>query len=362
MANDKAVYDRITACRALGKKYGCSRVLITDSIDVAYLTGFHSSSAYCCVGPAAVTIVTDFRYQESVTRFCRSHHGFTALIRKQNSFAYIRDLRLGHTAIGIQSNALPLDQFLSLRRAARPCRLVRLGDAVANISIVKTAAEINCMRRAAAIGSSALRQWLGFLRPGVTEFAAARRLEYLCAEAGSEKASFDTIVLFGRRSSLPHGVPSGARLKRGDWVLIDFGCTVKGFCSDMTRTFVFGKASRRQREIYAVVAEAREQACRALRAGVPASAPDVAARAVIDAAGYRAQFGHATGHGVGMRVHENPRLFRDERFILPENAVVTIEPGVYCSGFGGCRIEDMVVTTRTGGSLITEFPRDFVEL
>jgi Xaa-Pro aminopeptidase len=186
-------------------------------------------------------------------------------------------------------------------------------------------------------------------------------LEDLCKKYGSEKPSFDTIVLFGPNSALPHGRPSDRKLKKGDWILFDFGCTVRGFCSDMTRTIVFGKAGDRQKQIYSIVLAAQGKAKQKIRPGIQACEIDMYARTVIDKAGYGDTFGHATGHGVGLQIHESPRLFKNNTTTLVPDMVVTVEPGIYISGFGGVRIEDMVVVTKKGYRSLTRTPRTLLE-
>jgi Xaa-Pro aminopeptidase len=193
------------------------------------------------------------------------------------------------------------------------------------------------------------------------EFEAAQLLEDRCRKYGSEKPSFDTIVLFGNRTALPHGRPSDARLKKGEWVLCDFGCTLDGFCSDMTRTFVMGKATQRQKKIYDIVLRAQENGRAAVSAGVKACEVDKACRRVISDAGYGNLFGHATGHGVGLRIHEKPRISKNDNTILRNGTVITIEPGIYSPAFGGVRIEDMVVVRDNGCEVITNAPRDLIE-
>jgi Xaa-Pro aminopeptidase len=196
----------------------------------------------------------------------------------------------------------------------------------------------------------------------MTELDIMRILENLCAEYGSEKPAFDTIVLFGKRSALPHGRPGKRRLRAGDFVLVDFGCTVNGFCSDMTRTFVYGRASNEQREIYGIVFQAQSRARKAARAGLTGKELDAVARDLITKNGYSDFFGHGTGHGIGLRVHESPRVNKKNDAALPENCVVTIEPGIYIPNMGGVRIEDMAVLQKHGAAALTHSPRKLVEL
>ena len=181
------------------------------------------------------------------------------------------------------------------------------------------------MKKAASIGDAAFAQLLSDIRPGVTESHLVKRLESYCSELGSEKPSFDSIVLFGERSALPHGKPGSTKLKKGSLVLIDFGCTVGGYASDMTRTVVAGNATERQRQLYRIVQDAQQNAWENACAGMAASAIDALARRPINIAGYGDQFGHALGHGVGRRIHEFPRISSKTSLVIPENTVITIE-------------------------------------
>jgi Xaa-Pro aminopeptidase len=169
-------------------------------------------------------------------------------------------------------------------------------------------------------------------------------------------------VLFGARTALPHGTPTSRRLKRGDWILFDFGCTLGGLCSDMTRTFVMGPAAARQKEVYRTVQRAQAKARRGLWAGMGLAKVDGLARSLIEEAGYGSFFGHATGHGVGLRIHEAPRIGPRSRGKVPRGAVVTIEPGIYIPKFGGVRIEDTLYVGGEGPRLLTRFSRGLMEL
>jgi Xaa-Pro aminopeptidase len=196
----------------------------------------------------------------------------------------------------------------------------------------------------------------------MTEREACAFLEERCRQYGSESPSFDTIVLFGRRSAFPHGRPAARKLRAGDFALFDFGCTVKGYCSDMTRTVVMGRASEAQKAIHATVQEAQRRAREMVKTGVPASRVDKEARACITDAGYGEWFKHATGHGIGRRVHECPRIHEKNAVALKRGMVCTIEPGIYRPDIGGVRIEDMVVVTDTGPDVLTRTSRRLMEL
>jgi Xaa-Pro aminopeptidase len=256
---------------------------------------------------------------------------------------------------------LTIDQFGQLRRALTKVRFVKLPPSFSDILVPKTEHELRSMKQAAAIGDRAFFDMRRGLRIGMTETEAAHFIEDRSRKYGSEKPSFDTIVLFGSRTALPHGRPSGARLKRGDWVLCDFGCTVNGFCSDMTRTLVMGKASARQKKIYGIVLRAQESGKAVVTAGARACDVDKACRQVISGEGFGKMFGHATGHGVGIRIHERPRIGKNDNTILRAGTMITVEPGIYIPAFGGVRIEDMVIVRVCGSEVITNAPRALIE-
>lgn len=354
--------NRIAAARKILRKYRCSHLFVSDPATVFYLCGFHSSNAYVLLSGADAVLFSDFRYQEAAERFCRIRKFLAFRLFKQGEFSILAEYARPGAKIGFQSDAVTVALFDKLKKAVPRARFVPIAGELSDIGIVKTGQEIAVMRRAASIGDRAFARFCGKLQPGITEQRAAALLDRLCSELGSEKPAFDTIVLFGPRSALPHGQPGGRRLKSGDFVLVDFGCTVKGYCSDMTRTMVAGKPSARQREIYDIVKMAQAEARRAARAGLRAGALDNVARKIIENAGFGPSFGHGLGHGLGRRVHEQPRLASTQQEPLHAGSVVTIEPGIYLPGFGGVRIEDMVVLTRKGSQILTQSPRNLIEL
>ncbi len=339
-----------------------THIIVSDACDVEYLTGFRSSNAHCVVSRSGNLLCSDFRYREAALAFCRKHREWKFLEIKESDFSFLKKALGSHCDVGYQSNALTVDQFRLLRRACPGVRLVALPNSFGDVFVPKTAAEIECMRRAAVIGDKALCDMLRAARPGITEKELAAFCEDRCRKYGSERPSFDTIVLFGRRAALPHGIPSDAALRRGDWVLCDFGCTVGGFASDMTRTFVLGRASAIQRKVYGAVLKAQEAARLSVRAGRRACDIDKCARDMISAAGYGPLFGHATGHGVGLRIHEKPRISASDTSILQRDTVITVEPGIYHPRFGGVRIEDMVVVRKEGCEILTASPRVLTEV
>jgi Xaa-Pro aminopeptidase len=340
----------------------CTHLLVSDAIDARYLSGFRSSNVFLLVSAHRNVLCTDFRYESAARDYCRRTAGWELAVIREGDFTFLKDLVPAGAVLAVQSNALTLDQHAGLRRALPRVRTLKLGAAVSALTVAKSLGEARLIRRCARIADRALATTLPCLRVGVTEREVRDTLEGHCRRLGSEGPAFDTIVLFGRRSALPHGVPSGARLRDGDFVLFDFGCTLDGLRSDITRTLVRGRASDEQRRIYAVVLAAQAAGRAAVRAGRAASLVDRRAREIIERAGYGEAFGHATGHGVGYRIHEAPRLSRTSREVLQAGSVVTVEPGIYISKTGGVRIEDMLLVRAGGASLLTHFPRALMEI
>jgi Xaa-Pro aminopeptidase len=226
----------------------------------------------------------------------------------------------------------------------------------------KDADEIAAIERAVRAAEEALGATVARLQPGLTELAVAGLLESALRDAGSEGFAFPTIVAAGPRSALPHARSSVRRIERGDLLLIDFGAIVDGYCSDITRTFVMGRADDRQREIHGIVREANALAAAAVAPGMTGRDADAVARRYIESRGHGQEFGHSLGHGIGLEVHESPRLASSADAVLPSGAVVTIEPGIYLPDWGGVRIEDDVYLDGSGSRILTSFTRELLEL
>jgi Xaa-Pro aminopeptidase len=235
-------------------------------------------------------------------------------------------------------------------------------DLVETLRAVKDEGEIAAIERAVAMAEAALERTLAELTPGKTETAIAGLLERNLRDQGSEAFPFPSIVASGPRSALPHARAAERVLSAGDFVLLDFGAVADGYCSDITRTVVLGRASEAQREFYEVVREANQRASGAVRAGMQGMAADAVARDYIAACGYGDAFGHSLGHGIGLEVHEAPRLARTIEAPLAAGMVVTIEPGIYRPDWGGVRIEDDVLITDAGARVLTRYPRHLLEI
>jgi Xaa-Pro aminopeptidase len=343
----------------------CTHLLITDAVHIEYLSGFSASRAVALITPRRSFLFTDFLYLEAAAHFFTRGRGlrfWRALPIKNAGFSFLAPFVPPGAAAGFQSDVMTVDELEKLKKTLHGVRFIPLGAPIAELACSKTASEIAAMTKAARIGDAALAGLFSSLRPGTTEREAAAAFDRAALALGSEKSAFDTIVLFGERTSLPHGRPGGRRLKKGDLVLVDAGCTVRGLCSDMTRTVVFGPSSSRQRGLHDAVMRALAAALRAARPGLAAAELDRTARRVIEKAGFGGAFGHGLGHGVGRRVHERPHVSSKSKDILQEGSVITIEPGIYLPGSGGVRIEDMAVITGRGARLLTRAPRGLTSL
>jgi Xaa-Pro aminopeptidase len=353
---------RLTLARSAMVARGCTHLLLSDPVDVEYISGFHASRVFLLVGRSTLRLFTDFRYQAALSAFCKRRRGWHGTVLGGDDYSPLKRYAGASPVIAFQSDTMTVSLFRAIKKAVSGARFVPMPAGASSPFSVKAPLEQRHIARAAAIADRALGAWSRTLRPGQSELDAALALDRACAGLGSRKSAFDTIVLFGPRTALPHGQPGAARLKKGDFVLVDFGCTINGFCSDMTRTFVFGAAGRRQREIYGIVATAQAAARAATRPGRNGKELDAVGRSIIGMAGYGKAFGHSLGHGIGRRVHEPPYISARSREVLEKGMTVTIEPGIYLPGFGGVRIEDLMLVTANGAKPLTRFTRELVEL
>lgn len=350
-------FDRLNALRLYLKESSAEWILITDSHSARYLSGFCSSNVALLCSENRLTLMTDFRYKEVATTLCTGSPWEFVLLEKSLPETVL-EITGEEASIDIQSNYMTVDSWLSFLEYMPKATLNPASKSINTLFSPKEEHEITSINAAASCADRAYARFIAELYEGISERAAARRLDDLCKEEGSEGPSFDTIMLFGSNAALPHGVPSDRRLlQEGDMVLTDFGCTVDGFCSDMTRTASWGSLSEKELEIYNVVLKAQERGKELLRPGIKASQVDAAVRRIIDDAGYGEFFGHGTGHGVGLRIHETPALNKKDDTLLEEGMVVTVEPGIYLPDISGVRIEDLMVITADGAESLSNSPR-----
>ena len=336
---------------------------MTGLANIRYLTGFTGSSAIVFVTPRDLFLITDFRYQTQVAE--EVGHRARVVVESQSLWTGLWTQLATQPALavlGFESAHVVHRDFQRLLEQGARYQWRPVVDLVEGLREQKDADEVALIGRAAAVAGEALARTLEQVRRGMTELAVAGILEHALREAGSEDFPFPSIVASGPRSALPHARSSTRTLERGDLLLLDFGAVVGGYCSDVTRTVVVGHATAEQREVHEVVRAANERAARAVRPGMTGRDADGVAREYIAQCGFGELFGHSLGHGIGLEVHEAPRLARTAEGALPEGAVVTIEPGVYRPGWGGVRIEDDVHLTHDGPRILTPFPRELMEL
>ncbi len=353
-----ALVDAVTAAHLDG-------LLVTSLPNIRYLTGFSGSSALLFVTPRDVLFVTDFRYQTQVV----DEIGDLArvVIEPQSLWAGLWQQLGQHTSLevlGFESAHIVHRDFQRLLEETGGARWQWRPtiDLVETLREKKDPSELALIEAANGIATRALERTLPQLRVGMSELQVAGVLEKALRDEGSEGFPFESIVASGPRSALPHARSTARRVDEGDFLLLDFGAETGGYCSDITRTFVMGKAADEQREIYEIVRVANESASQGVRAGMSGRDADAIAREYIQRRGFGELFGHSLGHGLGLEVHEAPRLAKTADAALAEGAVVTIEPGIYRPGWGGVRIEDDVVLAAGGARVLTRFTHELIEL
>ncbi|WP_431971700.1 M24 family metallopeptidase [Nocardia sp. bgisy134] len=353
------------ALRSLLVENEVDALLVTDLVNIRYLTGFTGSNATLLVhswdmrnAEERTVIGTDGRYRSQVTEQAPDLRAEIARATARRIMELAGEWQLGR--IGFESHVVTVDQHRGFVEQKTGLELVATPGLVEQLRMVKDAYEVEQLRTACAAGDAGLATLLerGGLRPGRTERQVARDLEWAMYEHGAEAVAFETIVAAGANSAIPHHRPTDAVLAEGDFVKIDFGAVVGGYHSDMTRTFVLGRPSDWQREVYALVVESQRAGRKALRPGAQAGEVDAAARSVIEAAGHGKLFVHGLGHGVGLRIHEAPGIMKNGTGTLLSGVAVTVEPGVYFPGRGGVRIEDTLVVREGGPELLTHTSKD----
>ena len=337
--------------------------LVVQSLpNIRYLTGFTGSSAVLLLRATDAVLITDFRYAAQAPR--EAGNAARVEIDQVNVWDRLKRIlaeRPTGTA-GFEAHVATVRERERLDGFGVQ-RWEGTSELVERLRMVKDAGEIAAIRAAAVLAQEALAELLPTVRVDQSEFAIAARLEAALRTRGSEWHPFPTIVASGPRSALPHAGTSARTVGRGEWLLLDFGAQVDGYCADLTRTvFVGGRADERQRTVYAVVQQAQRRAIDHLRAGLTGREADALAREVIAQRGYGEAFGHSLGHGLGLEVHEAPRLSPTADTALPADAVVTVEPGIYLPGWGGIRLEDDVRLVPDGAELLSDNAVELMEL
>lgn len=354
---------RLEALRGAVADGRLTGLLVTHVPNVRYLSDFTGSAGFLLVEPRAATLFTDFRYAAQAPEEVAG--GIDVEILADGNWtaldAWFRTSPAGRR-VGFEADRLSVGEHERLAAACAGVIWEPTAGLVEALRLRKDPAEIEAIEAAVDLGDLVLESLLPVIRPGVSEAQIAAILEFRLRAAGSGALPFEPIVAFGARSALPHAAPTDRTLERGDLVLLDFGARIDGYCSDMTRAFTSGAAAQWQRDVHGEVRAACEAAIGTLRAGVEASTVDRAARDSLAAADLAEHFGHSTGHGLGLEIHEAPRLHRSETAELAAGNVVTVEPGVYLPGRGGVRLEQVAAVGETGARILTRSPLELVEL
>jgi Xaa-Pro aminopeptidase len=346
---------RKTLLRKKLSKLAVDGILITDLNNIRYISGFTGTSAYILLTKKHAVFVSDFRYREQIQSEVKN---YTVIIEHTERTKEIKEIckKYGIKTLGFEDHNVTYDFYNKLLKTK--IRLKPLTNTVGSLRIVKSPEEISFIKESVKRAESAFRKLQPLIKAGTTEQKLAMKMEELLRAEGCKMLPFGVIVASGSMSALPHAQPTTRRLQKGDLVVIDWGAEYKGYFSDMTRTLLLKSRNiSRQRELYYNVLEAQKKAVKSVRAGIKSAEIDAAARDYIDQKGYGDFFGHGTGHGVGLEVHEKPIVSWRNKETIKENMVFTVEPGIYIPGFGGVRIEDMVLAGKKEAEVLTSLPK-----
>lgn len=336
-------------------------IFINHLPNIRYLTGFSGSSGLCLISKNDAFFITDFRYKEQAKIQVKNFKKLIATGKTLLDLIQERHILKGLKKVGFEAEYASFSLVNELKRRFKNLKLIPTKNFIEEISAVKTPDEIENIKTAIRISERVFNEILNIIKPGVAEIEVAAEISYLHKKFGAEKDAFDIIVASGWRSALPHGVASEKKLKKGELVVIDFGCVYNGYHSDITRTIAIGKISSEKRKIYQIVLDAQTRAIESARAGLKANELDSIARDYIKQKGYGKFFGHSLGHGIGTEIHTLPRIAPKSNYVLQKGNVITIEPGIYIPGIGGVRIEDDILINSTAETLTT-LPRNLIEL
>ncbi|MGI6227503.1 MAG: M24 family metallopeptidase [Peptococcales bacterium] len=338
---------------------GIDSFLVMSPLNRRYLSGFTGTSGVLLITAKQNFLFTDFRYIEQATLQAPAYqiikHGFPLTKTLEEIIK-----RLPIESMGIESDFVTYKQYEELQANLPFINILPQENLIESLRLVKDDEEKSNIRKAAKIADMAFLHVVDIIKPGMKEIEVALELEFFMRSKGASAVSFETIVASGNRSALPHGVASEKVIQSGDFVTMDFGCIYNGYCSDMTRTIVIGKPTDKQKEVYNIVLEAQLKGLNTIRAGLAANEVDAKSRAYITSRGYGEYFGHGLGHGVGLNVHENPSLSPRDNTEILTNMVITVEPGIYLSNWGGVRIEDLVVVSDTGCENLTSATKELI--
>lgn len=352
--------EKLHKLREIIREESVDGMLITNGQNRRYMTGFTGTAGVVLVTEDEAVFITDFRYTEQAKDQVK---GFTIVEHKGPVHVEVATQveQLGIKKLGFEKQDLTYAIF-ELYKNALKSEFVPVNGLVEKLRIVKSDEELAIMKEAGKIADAAYEHIQGFIKPGVKEIDVSNELEFFMRKQGATSSSFDIIVASGYRGALPHGVASDKEIQSGELVTLDFGALYKGYCSDITRTLAVGEVSDQLKEIYDTVLQAQLKGMEGTKAGMTGKEADALTRDYIEENGYGSYFGHSTGHGLGMDVHEAPSLSLKSDTELKPGMVVTIEPGIYISNVGGCRIEDDIVITENGNEPLNFSTKELITL
>ncbi|NLO38779.1 MAG: aminopeptidase P family protein [Ruminiclostridium sp.] len=357
------MHNRLEVLRNILEEEELNGLVISSRPNTFYYTGFTGTTSMCLVTRESAFLVVDFRY---VTQAGEQAFPGIEVIEYDKDVNDTLNLLCTHNrveSLGIEGEDISFSKVQLLRKSLNEVKSLKDVQACLRcIRMIKDPDEIMLIQKAADIADKAFQEILSVLKPGVRECEAALELEYRMKKLGASGVSFETIVASGPRSALPHGVAGMRQFAAGDAVVMDFGAIYRGYCSDMTRTVFLGNPSMQLKEIYDIVLWAQTEALDKAAEGMTGAQLDRTAREIIDSAGYEKYFGHGLGHGVGIEIHEMPRISPKGEDVLKKGMVFTVEPGIYVEGVGGVRIEDMVVLGESEAKILTKSTKELLVL
>ncbi|MGO3913636.1 M24 family metallopeptidase [Enterococcus viikkiensis] len=351
---------RIEKLRALMEKAMIDAYLVTSPANIRYLTNFTGTAGMAFITLDQAFFITDFRYIEQASEQIQ---GMTIIQHQGDIITELLKLMESESVnvLGFEDAVMTYADY-SIFEEVIDAELAPASGLIEKLREQKDEGEIAIIEKACAIADEGFDHVLKMIRPGMTEIEVANQLDFYMRSLGASGTSFETIVASGTRSALPHGVASEKMIKQGDLITLDFGCVYQGYVSDITRTFAIGDPGQQLKDIYQIVLEAQKKVLEVAQVGVTGSQLDAVARDFISEAGYGEDFGHSTGHGIGMEIHEGPNISRSNDEPLMEGNVITDEPGIYLAGLGGVRIEDDLVILAEGNRILTQSPKELIIL
>jgi len=356
------IYERrLCGLRAKLREINADAALITKRENYRYLSGFTGTFANLIITLDSAFLITDFRYVEQAAEQAKLFEIIRyggKLDDTLNELLYSKSVDI----LAFEESHLSFAEYSKYKLKFSVKELVPLGGAVEDLRKVKDETEIETIKKAVQIADNTFTHILGFIKPGMAEVEIAAEIEYFMKKQGAEGASFETIVASGVRSSMPHGVASEKKVEPGDVITMDFGAIYKGYCSDMTRTVFVGRPGKEMEHIYNIVLEAQLKSLEGAHKGLKGRDIDYIARKIITDAGYGENFGHSLGHGVGLEIHEEPRFSPGSNQVMENGMAVTVEPGIYVTGLGGVRIEDLIIINDQKPVVLTKSPKELIVL